>query len=61
MDKYIEELVSEIQFEFHDLAFGLTYKDLGYDSKKEFYQEMKSKIDELASRLIKDTQNDNQI
>lgn len=51
MNKYIEELVTEMQFEFHDLAFGLTYKEIGYDSKKEFYQEMKSKIDELASRL----------
>jgi hypothetical protein len=58
MDKYMEELVTEMQFEFHDLAFGLTYKDIGYDSKKEFYQEMKSKIDELASRLIKENVNE---
>jgi hypothetical protein len=54
MNNYIEELVTEMQFEFHDLAFGLTYKDIGYDSKKEFYQEMKSKIDELAFRLVKE-------
>jgi hypothetical protein len=51
MNKYIEELVTEMQFDFHDLAFGLTYKEIGYDTRKEFFEEMKRKIDELASRL----------
>jgi hypothetical protein len=51
MDKYIEELLTEMEFDFRDLAFGLTYKEIGYDSKKEFFDEMVNKILELESRL----------
>ena len=51
MDKYIEELVTEMQFDFADLAFGLTYQELGYETKKAFFEEMKSKMDELSMRL----------
>ena len=61
MNKYIEELVTEMLFDFNDLALGNTYKDVGYDSKKEFFEEMARKMDELYTRLNKDTQNDNQI
>ncbi len=51
MNKYIEELLTEMLFDFNDLAIGNTYKDVGYDSKKEFFEEMSSKINELYSRL----------
>ena len=51
MDKYIEELLTEMEFDFIDLASGNSYKDVGYDSKKEFFNEMVNKILELESRL----------
>lgn len=54
MDKYIEELVTEMLFDFNDLALGHTYKYIGYDTKKEFFEEMGRKADELYSRLIKE-------
>lgn len=53
MDKYIEELLTEMQFEFNDLAMGYAYKDIGYENKKEFYKAMASKVEELYSRLYK--------
>ena len=51
MDKYIAELLTEMEFDFRDLAGGNSYKDVGYDSKKEFFNEMVNKILELESRL----------
>jgi len=54
MDKYIEELLTEMLFDFHDLEFGLTYKEVGYDTKKEFFEEMKRKVEELQFRLQKE-------
>ena len=51
MNKYIEELVAEIYFEICDLSYGQTYKDIGYDNKKDFYAEMKIKLEELQTRL----------
>jgi uncharacterized protein with von Willebrand factor type A (vWA) domain len=51
-DKYIEELVTEMLFDFNDLAFGLTYKEIGYDTKKEFFEEMSRKANELYSILL---------
>jgi hypothetical protein len=54
MKKYIEELVTEMLFDFNDLALGNTYKDIGYDTKKEFFQEMSGKMNELITRLQKE-------
>lgn len=54
MNKYIEELVTEIYFEICDLSYGQTYKDIGYDNKKDFYAEMKIKLEELQTRLEKE-------
>ena len=54
MNKYIEELLSEMQFDCFDLALGISYKEIGYDTKKEFFEEMKRKLYELESRLIKE-------
>jgi len=51
MNKYVEELVTEMLFDFNDLALGHTYKDVGYDTKKEFFEEMSRKVNELYSRL----------
>ena len=51
MNKYIEELLTEMLFYFNDLALGNTYKDVGYDTKKEFFEEMSNKVNELYSRL----------
>lgn len=51
MNKYVEELVTEMLFDFNDLALGHNFKDIGYDSKKAFFQEMSAKINELYSRL----------
>jgi len=56
MNKYIEELLTEMIFDFNDLASGNTYKDVGYDTKKEFFEEMSSKANELYSRLLKEGQ-----
>ena len=54
MNKYIEELVTEMLFDFNDLASGQSYKDIGYDTKKEFFDEMSKKANELYSRLSKE-------
>jgi len=53
-NKYIEELVTEMLFDFNDLALGQSYKDIGYDTKKEFFEEMSTKMNELISRLNKE-------
>jgi hypothetical protein len=53
MNKYIEEVLTEMLFEFNDLAKGNSFKDIGYDNKKEFFQEMSEKVNELYSRLAK--------
>jgi hypothetical protein len=55
MNKYVEELVTEMLFDFNDLALGNSYKDVGYDTKKEFFKEMAQKMNELYSRLEKET------
>jgi len=54
MNKYIEELLTEMLFDFNDLAMGQGFKDIGYDSKQEFFKEMSNKTNELYSRLIKE-------
>jgi hypothetical protein len=54
MNKYIEELITEMLFDFNDLALGHSYKSIGYDTKKEFFDEMSSKMNELYSRLDKE-------
>ena len=51
MNKYIEELITEMLFDFNDLAIGNTYKDIGYENKKEFFEEMALKVNELYTRL----------
>jgi hypothetical protein len=53
MNKYIEELVTEMLFDFNDLTMGSSFKDIGYDTKKEFFKEMSAKMNELYSRLEK--------
>jgi hypothetical protein len=53
MNKYVEELVTEMLFDFNDLALGHKFTDIGYDTKKEFFQEMSEKMNELYSRLSK--------
>jgi len=54
MNKYVEELITEMVFDFNDLALGHTYKDVGYETKKEFFKEMSIKINELYYRLNKE-------
>ena len=54
MNKYIEELITEMLFDFNDLALGRSYKSIGYDNKKEFFEEMASKMNELYIRLDKE-------
>lgn len=56
MNKYIEELLTEMLFDFNDLALGNTYKDVGYDTKREFFEEMSNKVNELYSRLSTEEQ-----
>jgi hypothetical protein len=58
MNKYIEELLTEMLFDFNDLRLGNTYKDVGYESKKEFYKEMSNKVEELYTRLSKEDQHE---
>ena len=59
MNKYIEELMTEMLFDFNDLAIGNSYKDVGYDTKKEFFEEMAKKVNELYSRLLKNEESEN--
>ena len=59
MNKYIEELVTEMLFDFNDLAIGNSYKDVGYYTKKEFFEEMAKKVNELYSRLLKNEELEN--
>jgi len=51
MNKYTQELVTEMLFDVSDLAFGHSFKDIGYDNKKEFLEEMKSKLEQLDALL----------
>jgi hypothetical protein len=51
MNKYTEELLTEMLFDFNDLALGHSYQYVGYDTKKEFFEEMSRKVNELYSRL----------
>ena len=51
MNKYTEELLTEMLFDFNDLAVGHSYQYVGYDTKKEFFEEMSRKVNELYSRL----------
>lgn len=55
MNKYIVELLTEMLFDFNDLRLGHTYKDVGYESKAEFFKEMSNKIEDLYSRLEKES------
>lgn len=54
MNKYIEELLTEMLFDFNDLQLGHTYKDVGYESKSEFFKEMSNKVQELYTRISKE-------
>ena len=54
MNKYTEELITEMIFDFNDLALGHSYKSIGYDTKKAFFEEMAGKMNELYSRLDKE-------
>lgn len=51
MNKHTQELITEMLFDISDLSFGLTYKDIGYENKKEFFLEMKSKLEQLESLM----------
>lgn len=51
MNKYVEELVTELLFDCTDIASGQSFKDVGYDSKKDFFQETQRKLEELYHRL----------
>jgi hypothetical protein len=51
MNKYIEELLTEMLYDFNDLSIGKPYSDIGYDNKKEFFKEMSNKVQELYSRI----------
>ena len=51
MNKYIEEILTEMLFDFNDLAVGHSYQFVGYDTKKQFFEEMSRKVNELYSRL----------
>jgi hypothetical protein len=51
MNKYTQELVTEMLFDVSDLAFGHSFQDVGYENKKEFFLEMQSKLEQLDSLL----------
>jgi hypothetical protein len=51
MNKYIEEVITDMIFDFNDLASGHSYKEVGYGTKNEFFKEMAIKANELYSRL----------
>jgi hypothetical protein len=45
-------LIQELFFDMSDLANGETYKSLGYENKKEFYSECKSKLERIEQDWI---------
>lgn len=51
-DKYIKELVTEMFFEASDLANGESFKELGYDSKQDYFQDLRNRLEQLEERLI---------
>jgi hypothetical protein len=51
MSKYTQELVTEMLFDVSDLAFGHSFKDIGYTDRKEFFEEMRSKLEQLDALL----------
>ena len=53
MNKYVEELVTEMLFDVSDIAFGHSFQDVGYENKKDFFLEMQSKLEKLDSLLRK--------
>ena len=55
MNKYIEEVVTEMYFDICDITYGMSYKDVGYDNKKAFFLMLKEKMEELNYRLEKET------
>ena len=55
MNKYIEELITEMYFDICDISYGSSYTDVGYDNKKAFFLMLKEKMEELQSRLEKET------
>jgi hypothetical protein len=52
-DKYIKELISEIFFEATDLEKGNSYKELGCDSKKDFFKELRSRLEQLEVKELR--------
>ena len=53
MNKYVEELVTEMLFDVSDIAFGHSFQDVGYENKKDFFLEMQTKLEKLDSLLRK--------
>lgn len=51
-DKYIKELVTEMFFEATDLMNGNSFKEIGYDSKHDYFEELKSRLEQLEERLV---------
>lgn len=51
MNKYTQELITEMLFDVSDLAFGHSFQDIGYENKKDFLLEMKSKLEQLDALL----------
>jgi hypothetical protein len=61
MNKYIEELVTEMLFDFNDLRLGHTYKDVGYESRAEFFKEMIKKQMNTLDKIFRCNQEDDNI
>jgi len=46
------EAIQMVYFDICDLLYGNTYKDLGYDNKKDFLETARDKLAEAEDRLF---------
>lgn len=46
-------LIQQMYFDTCDLIYGNSYKDIGYDNRKDFLLVMRDKLAEVEDRLFK--------
>lgn len=45
-------LLQEVYFDICDVVYGNTYKDLGYDNKKDFLLAQRDKLEQIEAILF---------
>ena len=52
-DKLALVLIQQVYFDLCDVLNGDTFKDLGYNSKREFFEVNRDRLAEIEDRLFK--------